>query len=71
MQIKELQARLDTGDGCKYISIDNVTKQNFIKVKLLRFSKNFVSTMIIQTAAVYTMYVIYKRFDLSRAMFKR
>lgn len=23
MQVKELQARLDTGDGCKYTSIDN------------------------------------------------
>lgn len=69
MQIKELQARLDTGDGCKYISFN--TKTNFLKILLLRFYKNSVSTIIIQTAAIHAMYVICKSFNLSYTVFRR
>lgn len=71
MQIKELQARLDTGDGCKYISIDNITSKNFIKILLLRVYKKFVSTIVIQTAAIHAMYVICKCFYRSRTMFNQ
>lgn len=71
MQIKELQARLDTGDGCKYISIDNDTSKSRREISLLRFYKDFVSTIIIQIAAIHAMYVLCKSFDLSRAVFKR
>lgn len=71
MQIKELQARLDTGDGCKYISFNTVTKTNFLKILLLRFYKNSVSTIIIQTAAIHAMYVICKSFNLSHTVFRR
>lgn len=60
IQIKELQARLDTGDGCKYISVNNARNNNSIKISLLRFCKFFVSTIIIQTAAIHAMYVICK-----------
>lgn len=71
MQIKELQARLDTGDGCKYISYSTVTKRNFVKILLLRFYKNSVRTIIIQTAAIHAVYVICKSFNLSRTLFRQ
>lgn len=71
MQIKELQARVDTGDGCKYISIDNITKKSFVRTLYLRIYKNLVSTIIIQTAAIHAMYVICKSFNLSQIMFRR
>lgn len=71
MQIKELQTRLDAGDGCKYISFNTVTKKNFVKMLLLRFCKNSVSTIIIQTAVIRAMCVICKFFNLSHTVFRR
>lgn len=45
MQIKELQARLDTGDGCKYILINNVRSKKYTKLCLLYRYENIVSTL--------------------------
>lgn len=45
MQIKELQARLDTGDGCKYILINNMRNKKYAKLRLLYHYGNIVSTL--------------------------
>lgn len=58
MQVKELQARLDTGDGCKYISIDNAKSKKRTKVHSLYRYGNTASTLIMQVVAVHVMYVI-------------
>lgn len=60
MQVKELQARLDTGDGCKYISIDNVRSKKRTKVHSLYRYGNTASTLIMQVVAVHVLYVICK-----------
>lgn len=59
MQIKELQARLDTGDGCKYILIDNVKSktctQNFIYCILWEYC---FFTLYLKVVVVHDMYLI-------------
>jgi hypothetical protein len=64
MQVKELQARLDTGDGCKYISIDNVKSKKCTKVRSLYRYSNIASTLIVQVVAVHVIYVICRCVDL-------
>jgi len=64
MQVKELQARLDTGDGCKYTSIDNVKSKKCIKVRSLYRYGNIVSTLVLQVATVHVIYLIYRCVDL-------
>lgn len=58
MQVKELQARLDTGDGCKYISIDNVKRKKCTKLYFLYRYRNIISILIIQVAVVHDVYLI-------------
>lgn len=53
MQVKELQARLETGDGCKYTSIDNVESEKCTKVRLLYRYENIASTFALQVATVH------------------
>lgn len=64
IQVKELQARLDTGDGCKYISIDNVEGERCTKSRLLHRYGNIASTLIMQVAAVHVIYVICRCINL-------
>lgn len=64
MQIKELQGRLDTGDGCKYTSIDNVKSEKCIKVRSLYRYENIASTLVSQVAAVHVIYLICRYVDL-------
>lgn len=58
MQVKELQARLDTGDGCKYTLIDNLESEKCTKVHLLHRYGNIASTLVMQVAAVHVIYLI-------------
>lgn len=53
MQVKELQARLETGDGCKYTSVDNVESEICTKVRLLYRYENIASTFALQVATVH------------------
>jgi len=64
MQVKELQARLDTGDGCKYTSIDNVKSKKCIKVRSLYRYENIASTLVLQVATVHILYLICRCVDL-------
>lgn len=63
MQVKELQARLDTGDGCKYTSIDNLESEKCTKVRSLHRYGNIASTLVMQVAAVHVIYLICKCVD--------
>ena len=56
MQVKELQARLDTGDGCKYTSIDNVEREMH-KSSLYRYG-NITSTLVLQVVAIYVIWFV-------------
>lgn len=58
MQVKELQGRLDTGDGCKYISIDNVRNTKCTKIHLLYYYRNVIYTLL-QVTVAHVIYVIY------------
>jgi len=55
MQVKELQARLDTGDGCKYTSIDNVESEKCTKVRSLYRYGNIASTLVLRVVAIYVI----------------
>lgn len=57
IQVKELQARLDTGDGCKYTSVDNAESKKCTKSRSLYHYGNIASTLM-QVAAVHVIYVI-------------
>lgn len=62
MQIKELQTRLDTGDGCKYNSIHNATNKSYTKVSYLNYYGDIISAIVIQAAVIHVTYVFYKCF---------
>lgn len=64
MQVKELQARLDTGDGCKYTSIDNVKNEKCTKIRSLYRYGNITSTLVLQVATVRVIYLICRCVDL-------
>jgi len=56
MQIKEMQARLDTGDGCKYISINNMTSKKYTKFYYIVMGILYLH--FIQVAVIHDMYLI-------------
>lgn len=69
MQIKELQGRLDTGDGCKYTSIDTTTDKSPSNLRRNRFFAKFMPLVVVQAAALHAVYAARKHFSLSRGLF--
>lgn len=66
IQIKELQGRLDTGDGCKYTSIDNTKskKDNSNICRSYFLGNKIISAVFIQTVAFHAVYIALKHFNL-------
>lgn len=77
IQIKELQSRLDSGDGCKYNKKKNSSKveRNFVlsgmRKKKRKIYENVVFIVVTRAAAVHAVYAILKNLGFSSWLFGR
>jgi hypothetical protein len=72
IQIKELQSRLDSGDGCKYQPIDSSSSDESpsIVVRPQSYGK-FISIVVIQAAIIHAVFVVCKHFNLCHGLFRK
>lgn len=73
MQIKELQSRVETNDGCKYntnSTFTTVESHTTSKTKKSYIEK-LIFVFITQTAAIHAVYVLLRHFNFSRWFIRR
>lgn len=70
MQIKELQSRIDSTDGCKYNNNKNstFTIENNSKIHKTPYEQ-FIFIIVTQAALAHAVFVMWRHFNLSRCLF--
>lgn len=72
IQIKELQSRLDSGEGCKYPPIDcSISDENSSIVVRPQSNGKFMSIVVIQAAIIHAVFVVCKHFNLCHGLFRK
>lgn len=71
IQIKDLQSRLDSGDGCKYqaIATSSGDETPSIVVQAQSYGK-FMSIVVVQAAIIHAVFVVCKNFNLCHGLFR-
>lgn len=71
IQIKELQTRLDSGDGCKYKKNRINDSTALCGMSKKRVYENVVFIVVTRAAAIHAVYVILKHLRFSSWLFWR
>lgn len=74
IQIKELQSRLDSGEGCKYPTIDSsISDESSSSIVVVRPQSygNFISIVVVQAVIIHAIFVVCKHFNQCHGFFRK